>query len=162
MRALRQNHRALRLVRDKKESFIGRLEIRCWSLPVGIRVTQTFCVRAIVVYCAPRVNRIPSRLVRELPHCDTLHKSNLLPYAAVGCTTGSPRPLGAHLLRDAVLGLCPLVRSDTLARSRLSVQACGTIRNAARRCGLLEPSTGEVRGPSLPRIPVNESSDGAL
>src|SRR5215210_1355307 len=48
--------------------------------------------------------------------------SHLLPArAAAGCTTGSPRPLGAHLQRNAVLGLCPLLRSDTLARLCSSV-----------------------------------------
>src|SRR5215218_3911310 len=39
-----------------------------------------------------------------------IRERTLLPSrAAAGCTTGSPRLLGAHLLRDAVLGLCPLL-----------------------------------------------------
>jgi hypothetical protein len=48
---------------------------------------------------------------------DALHplRNLLLGRAAAGCTTGSPRPLGAHLLRDVALGLCPLVQADTLA-----------------------------------------------
>src|SRR5215217_9352002 len=39
-----------------------------------------------------------------------IRERTLLPSrAAAGCTSGSPRLLGAHLLRDAVLGLCPLL-----------------------------------------------------
>jgi hypothetical protein len=41
--------------------------------------------------------------------------SHLLLRAAVGCTTGSPRPSRCPTsLRDAVLGLCPLLQVDTL------------------------------------------------
>src|SRR5215207_5602859 len=74
---------------------------------------------------------------------DALHRRNLpVGRAAVGCTTGSPRPLSTHLLRDVVLSLCPPVQTDTLPRL----------------CVLVHPTNVLVRTGGFPRTAQNSHS----
>src|ERR671917_368584 len=83
-----------------------------------------------------------------------------LPLAAAGCTTGSPRPLGAHYLLAGR-------SSEPLPHHGWQVPyGCRAERSRLRRSGhpptrlllrgnFSEPRNGEVRRITLPRTPVN-------